>query len=321
MHKAAADWQTSNSNGEGFEAGSYSPYASPSATRAVLERHGLATKKSLGQNFLVNDAVIGRICALSEVGPEDRVLEVGPGIGTLTVALLPRAAHVLSVERDPDLPAVLAETCGAFDNFTLLSKDALDLGGEDLEAAFGEAAREGRAPNKFVANLPYAVAATLVLDYFQRFDSIRSATVMVQSEVADRMSANPGVKDYGAYTVKLRLLAKPAGRFQVAPGNFFPPPHVTSSVIRLDRRSDLDVTPRDVRLASLAADAAFALRRKTIANSMKTYFSGRAGTNQAASEIPAILAEAGIDARRRGETLSLEEFIGLGRVIGDKIEI
>lgn len=294
----------------------YSPFSTPSATRAVLERHGLATKKSLGQNFLVNDEVIGRICHLSEVGADDTVLEVGPGIGTLTAALLPRAAHVLSVERDPDLPAVLDETLGGFDNFTLVSKDALDLSNADLQAAFGQAAVEGTAPTKFIANLPYAVAATLVLDYFQRFESIQSATVMVQSEVADRMSAEPGVKDYGAYTVKLRLLAKPAGRFQVSPGNFFPPPHVTSSVIRLDRRNDQSISSDEARLASLAADAAFALRRKTIANSMKTYLSGRANMKEASANVPAILERAGIDARRRGETLTLEEFIELGRVLG-----
>ncbi|EJW91922.1 dimethyladenosine transferase, partial [gut metagenome] len=164
---------------------------------------GLATKKALGQNFLVNDAIIAKICELSEVSESDRVLEVGPGIGTLTVALLARAARVLSVERDADLPAVLAETCADFDNFTLLSKDALNLTQTDLDEAFGEASRALAAPNKFVANLPYAVAATLVLDYFQRFKSVQSATVMVQSEVADRMMAKIGTKDYAAYTVKL----------------------------------------------------------------------------------------------------------------------
>lgn len=300
--------------------GRFSPYATPSATRAVLDRHGLSTKKSLGQNFLVNDEVVGRICRLSEVGGADRVLEVGPGIGTLTAALLPRAAHVLSVERDADLPAVLAQTCAPFGNFTLLSKDALELSQADLDEAFGDAAREGRAPNKFIANLPYAVAATLVLDYFQRFESIESATVMVQSEVADRMAAEPGVKDYGAYTVKLRLLAQPAGRFQVAPGSFFPPPHVTSSVIRLDRRSDLGLTAEQVRMASIAADAAFALRRKTIANSMKSYLSGRSGMAQASSRVAEILDGAGIDPRRRGETLALEEFIALGGALADAVE-
>ena len=286
--------------------------ASPSATRAVLERHGLATKKALGQNFLVNDSVIARICELSEVCADDAVLEVGPGIGTLTVALLARAGRVLSVERDTALPAVLAETCADFDNFTLLSKDALTLSQADLYEAFGEAAAQGEAPNKFVANLPYAVAATLVLDFFQRFSSLQCATVMVQSEVADRMMAKMGTKDYGAYTVKLNLIAKPTGRFQVGPGNFFPPPRVTSAVIRLDRRDDLGITAEEAAVASLMADAAFATRRKTIANSMKTFFSGRKGCDGVVEKLPAILEGAGIDARRRGESLTLEEFIGLG---------
>lgn len=286
--------------------------ASPSATRAVLERHGLATKKALGQNFLVNDSVIARICELSEVCADDAVLEVGPGIGTLTVALLARAGRVLSVERDTDLPAVLAETCADFDNFTLLSKDALTLSQADLDEAFGEAAAQGEAPNKFIANLPYAVAATLVLDFFQRFSSLQCATVMVQSEVADRMMAKMGTKDYGAYTVKLNLIAKPTGRFQVGPGNFFPPPRVTSAVIRFDRRDDLGITAEEAAAASLMADAAFATRRKTIANSMKTFFSGRKGCDGVVEKLPAILEGAGIDARRRGESLTLEEFIGLG---------
>ena len=290
-----------------------SPLASPSATRAVLERHGLATKKALGQNFLVNDAVIAKICELSEVSRDDTVLEVGPGIGTLTVALLARAGRVLSVERDSDLPAVLAETCGAFDNFVLLSKDALALSRADLDEAFGPSGAQGAAPSKFIANLPYAVAATLVLDFFQRFESLQSATVMVQSEVADRMAAALGTKDYGAYTVKLNLLAKPAGRFQVGARNFFPPPRVTSAVIRLDRRSDLGISSEEAAVASLMADAAFAARRKTIANSMKTFFAGRADAQGAVQEIPAVLEAAGIDPRRRGESLTLQEFIALGR--------
>ena len=298
----------------------YSPLATPSATRSVLERHGLSTKKSLGQNFLVDDGVVGRICALADIGHEDTILEVGPGIGTLTLALLPRAAHVLSVERDVHLPEVLAETCKGFDNFTLLSKDALNLSEQDLIDAFGAAAHVGTAPCKFVANLPYAVAATLVLDYFQRFKSIRSATVMVQSEVADRMMATSKTKSYGSYTVKLSLLARPVGRFQVSPNSFFPPPHVTSSVIRLDRRDDLGLSVQRAQRAAMMADAAFASRRKTIANSFKAYFSSRPSGSQVLPAVGDILAEAGIDARRRGESLDLEEFIALAdafeRIVG-----
>lgn len=278
----------------------YSSLASVSATRAVLEAHGLATKKSLGQNFLVNDDVIRRICELSGVGPVDDVVEVGPGIGTLTVALLARARRVVSIERDPDLPAVLAETCAPWaDRFTLISNDALAVQPDDLPFA----------PTAFIANLPYAVAATLVLDYFERFDSIQRATVMVQAEVADRMMAQPGTKNYGAYTVKLALFARPASRFKVAPGNFFPPPHVDSAVIRLDRCAHPDLTAAERAACALMADAAFATRRKTIQNSMRTYF----GKGVPASAIADLLDVAGIDARRRGESLSLDEFKELGR--------
>lgn len=340
---------------------SLSPLASPSATRAVLEAHGLAAKKALGQNFLVNDGVLQKIVALADVGPQDVVLEVGPGIGTLTIALLKHAARVVSVERDADLPAVLADTCAPWaDRFALVEKDALALAEDDVRAALagvatspaeradkagelvcrfgapsgkpdvivggsiGEAGASVNAsglvgmPNKFVANLPYAVAATLVLDYFQRFAWLESATVMVQKEVADRMAASPGTKNYGAYTVKLRLYAEPAGRFAVGPGNFFPPPRVESAVLRLNRRPVFDDqgVPLDadaIAAACTMAEAAFATRRKTLSNSCKTYFAGRGPQGAAViARLPQLFERAGIDPRLRGETLDLPEFVRLG---------
>lgn len=324
-----------------------SPYASASETRKVLERHGLATKHALGQNFLVNDAILQKIVNLAELNETDDVLEIGPGIGTLTVALLQCAHSVVSIEFDPDLPVVLAETTSPWaSTFALIESDALKVKQEDVARAFarvastgwgGEGLRSEAAqsslhpsfscaasknrsfPNKLVANLPYAVAATVVLDYFQRFSQIESMTVMVQREVADRMCARPGAKDYGAFTVKLSLYAQPAGRFSVGPNNFFPPPRVDSAVIRLNRKNPCDnqgkpLTFEEVRAACTMADAAFATRRKTLANSCKTYFSacGEQGKNVAA-KLPQLFEETGIDARRRGETLSLEEFIALAR--------
>ena len=295
-----------------------SPLASVSETRAVLEAHGLTTKYSLGQNFLVNDAILQKIVALAEVGPDDEVLEVGPGIGTLTIALLQHAARVVSVERDPDLPAVLAETCAPWaDRFALVEKDALHLAADDL-AALG-----GFLPDKLVANLPYAVAATVVLDYFERFTSLESATVMVQKEVADRMSAVPGTKSYGAYTVKLRLYAEPAGRFGVGPGNFFPPPRVESAVLRLNRRTlhAEDGTPLDaatLKAAATMADAAFANRRKTLSNSCKTYFAGRGAEGaRVAAVLPQLFEQAEVDPKLRGEALALEDFIRMGQALSD----
>lgn len=292
--------------------GNLSTLASLAATREVLADHGLTAKYSLGQNFLVNDAIVQKIVALAELDGADRVLEIGPGIGTLTMALLKGAAHVTSIERDADLPAVLEETLAPWwDKFTLIQKDALDLQLSDLNAQ--------AMPTKLVANLPYAVAATVVLDYFQRIDSLQSATVMVQKEVADRMAAEPGTKNYGAYTVKLRLYAQPAGRFPVSPNNFFPPPRVDSAVIRLNRRpvTDASGAPLDanvVRAACTMADAAFASRRKTLSNSCKTYFAGRGAQGGAvAQHLTELFERASIDPKRRGETLSLAEFVQLGQ--------
>ena len=315
-----------------------SPYATPSATREVLERHGLYTKYALGQNFLVNDDVVRKILQLADVGEADHVLEVGPGIGTLTSALLQKAARVTSVEMDHDLPLVLQDTLAPWlSRFTLLEMDALALDRRILEQVAADCAstRASSAsgglelgskarpsgdyppdlPNKLVSNLPYAVAATIVLDYLQRFDFLESATVMVQKEVADRMMAKPGTKTYGAYTVKLALFAHPSGRFSVAPGNFFPPPHVESAVIRLDGAvpTDDDGAPlaRELQLAACTmADAAFATRRKTLSNSCKTYFSS---SPEIQSALPGIFEEAAVDPHRRGETLSLAEFVRLGK--------
>lgn len=300
-----------------------SSLAGVSATREVLERHGLATKHALGQNFLISDDIVRKIVALADLVPADRVLEVGPGIGTLSQALLKSAHSVVAVERDPDLPPVLAETLAPWGSaFTLVEKDALDLQVEDVPNAQGE------LPNKFVANLPYAVAATVVLDYFQRFGSIESATVMVQREVADRMMAAPGNKNYGAYTVKLSLHARPVGKFAVAPGNFFPPPHVESTVLRLDRfevvgDDGVALTSREREAASVMADAAFATRRKTIANSCKTYFSSCASAwrlpGDTTQELASLFDVCGIDGRRRGETLSQDEFVRLGKALLQRI--
>lgn len=277
-----------------------SPLASVPATREVLEAHGLATKKALGQHFLISDGIVRHICSLAELTEEDQVLEIGPGIGTLTVALLQCSGQVLAIERDTDLPPVLAQTCAPWeDRFTLVNRDALEVGPQDIPFA----------PNKLVSNLPYAVAATLVLDYFERFDSLQSATVMVQAEVADRMAAQVGTKNYGAFTVKLSLFARPAGRFQVSPGNFFPPPRVNSAVLRLDRVSDDSLTVEERKATMTMADAAFANRRKTISNSCRTYFSN---VPDAAALLAQVFDQAGIDPRRRGESLTVDEFKGLG---------
>ncbi|NGM18229.1 16S rRNA (adenine(1518)-N(6)/adenine(1519)-N(6))-dimethyltransferase RsmA [Eggerthellaceae bacterium zg-893] len=331
-----ADVAAAPQAGEGG-APSGSPLANPKTTRAVLEAFGLSAKYALGQNFLVNNDVVKKILALADIHPNDAVLEVGPGIGTLALGLLQAGARVVAVERDDDLVPVLAQTCGTFaDRFTLISGDALDLTADRLrQAAAANAPRPAAAesceaagvlPSKFVANLPYGVAATLILDYFERFDFLTSATVMVQKEVADRIAAVPGTKNYGAYTVKLRLYAQVEGKFLVGPGNFMPAPHVDSAVVRLVRRQLCDekgtpVPPEDVRAAALMADAAFASRRKTLANSCKTFFSGRgAAGKHVAAQLSRVFEAAAIDPRRRGETLDCEEFLRLGRAYRAVVE-
>lgn len=276
-----------------------SPLASPKATIAVLERHGLYTKKSLGQHFLIDDHVIERILGLADLRGDETVLEVGPGIGTLTVALCEAADAVVAVERDPELPPVLADTTAGCERFALVEADAVTVTAEALGAPFGP-------PSALVANLPYGVAATVVLRYFELLPSMEHATVMVQSEVADRMAASPGSKDYGSYTVKLRLHARPAGRFQVARGCFLPPPRVDSAVLRLER-APLTDDPRLLATAARVADAAFAQRRKTVRNSL------RATLGTSAEAVDEALASVGIDGGVRAETLEPEAFIALAR--------
>lgn len=265
-------------------------------TRAVLERHGFSLKHRLGQNFLINDNVIDRILKLAELTSDDVVYEIGPGIGTLTVAMLPRVRKVVAVEADRSLPPVLAETCAAnSERLVLVQGDALRVTASDLVDAAGE------APTKLVSNLPYQVAATVILGALQSMPSIQRLVVMVQAEVADRISAEPGTKSYGAYSAKLALYGRVTGRFEVGPHNFMPPPHVDSAVIRIDRAP---LPCADRGQVAQVIDAAFAQRRKTIRNSMSAN-----GFDKA--ELDAAFASTGTDPRSRAETISPTDFVCL----------
>jgi len=301
----------------------FSPLASPTATRAFLEQWGLYTKKSLGQHFLIDDGVVGRILACAEVGSSDCIVEVGPGIGTLTAALLAQGAKVCAIEKDQRLLEPLTTSFEHEPNFSLVAADALDLAAvaKGLSAAFAAdataSAQQQGEPTlalKLVANLPYAVAATIVLGYFEKLPLLQSATVMVQREVAERMSAQPNTKDYGAYTVKLGALAKATSSFAVARNNFMPPPRVDSTVIRLDRcataKTSQSPAQESYQNFAFVVDAAFAQRRKTIRNSMCAYFSAH---NQNPNLADELLKSADIDPKRRGETLTQEEFVQLAK--------
>lgn len=288
----------------------YSALANPRATRAVLDRFGLSAKHALGQNFLIEDNVIGNIlhfAGLDGGQAQDElptVLEIGPGIGTLSVAML-EYAHVVAVERDRDLLEVLAETTSTrADRFSLIHGDALKLSREELDATLAK--MDAPLPHQLVSNLPYAIAATVVLDWLERFEFLDAMTVMVQSEVADRMNAQVGTKNYGAYTVKLRLIAKVTDRFQVSRNCFMPAPHVESAVVHIERNSD-GMDEELKKAACKLADAAFAQRRKNIRNSMQSAYER--------DVVDGLLEACDIPPTIRGEKLGPEQFVEMARVL------
>lgn len=297
--------------------------ANQRATKETLERFGLATKYRLGQNFLVQDHVIEKIVQLAEVQPTDVVVEVGPGLGTLTVALLDNARAVCSLEADSELEQVLAVTCKEPhpDSFALVMGDALAITPQKLSEAYGtlpaiaqSAVPVAPMPTKFVSNLPYQVAATLILKFFQELSSLERAVVMVQAEVADRIAAKPSTKAYGAYTAKLSLFAQVTGRFEVGPGNFMPPPRVNSAVVRLDRtqaRNPLTsklLSEEELLHTMRVIDAAFAQRRKTIRNSMSASGFDKDKLDQA-------FLATGIAPTVRAEILTSQDFICLAAAL------
>ena len=289
----------------------------------MLESEEIRLSHALGQNFLVNSAIIDKILGLAEVSAADNVLEVGPGIGALTVPLLEAGANVVSIEKDPRLKNLLLKnTEFAKDRFTLIEGDALDVVSDIEDNMVSDI-------NKLVANLPYNIAATHVLDVFANMAAINSVTVMVQKEVAERMKAQVGTKNYGAYTVKLRLYADVQSDFFVGRNNFLPSPRVDSAVIRLNR--GVRHHSKDVlKNACFAADAAFSNRRKTILNSCKAYF--RAMSDTIAAKKPCAIARVmsdtvdhamsdtianwleacNIDPSIRGEKLDVQDYINLG---------
>ena len=297
--------------------------ANQRATKETLERFGLATKYRLGQNFLVQDHVIEKIVQLAEVQPTDVIVEVGPGLGTLTVALLDNARAVCSLEADSELEQVLAVTCKEPhpDSFALVMGDALAITPQKLADAYSALLAVTQSvipvapmPTKFVSNLPYQVAATLILKFFQELPSLERAVVMVQAEVADRIAAKPSTKAYGAYTAKLSLFTQVTGRFEVGPGNFMPPPRVNSAVVRLDRtqaRNPLTsklLSEEELLHTMRVIDAAFAQRRKTIRNSMSASGFDKDKLDQA-------FLATGIAPTVRAEVLTSQDFICLAAAL------
>ena len=273
---------------------------SPAELKALLERHGFRFSKALGQNFLIEPSVPRRIAEASGADESTLALEVGPGVGCLTSELARRAKKVVAIELDSALRGVLAETLGGLENVEIVWGDAAKL---DLAALVRE--RAGALRPVVCANLPYSVTTPLLAAFIEA-GCFERMTVMIQREVAQRLAAAPGTKDYGAFTVFVTWHCEVKRLFDVPPECFMPRPRVTSSVVALTPRAEPPCAVRDEALMFRCVRAAFSQRRKTLSNALSN---GLGGFERA--EVLAALDAAGIDPRSRGETLSGADFARL----------
>ena len=277
--------------------------ADPKVTRHILNVFHLRASKRLGQNFLVDRGVVQGIVDAAELSPADTVLEIGPGIGTLTQGLAETGARVVAVELDKKLPAVLAETLKGYDNVTIVPGDILKL---NIIETLGLRAGEGF---KVVANLPYYITTPIIMTLLEQRLPIERLVTMVQKEVAVRMTARPGSKDYGALSIAVQYFTVPRMVMDVPPRSFLPAPEVTSAVIACHVQDAPTVQPTDEKLFFRLVRAAFMQRRKTLLNALTG-----AGLSKEMSR--AGLLAAGIAENMRGEQLSLADFARLSDAVG-----
>ncbi|HOB20989.1 MAG TPA: 16S rRNA (adenine(1518)-N(6)/adenine(1519)-N(6))-dimethyltransferase RsmA [Candidatus Atribacteria bacterium] len=275
---------------------------SPRYLKELLERHGFHFSKSLGQNFLIDRNILNKIIEGARVTSSDYCLEVGPGVGTLTRALAEKAAFVAAVEIDKRLLPVLEETLEGLDNVRVIHGDILklDIGRLAADVFSG-------SPFKVVANLPYYITTPIIMRFLEEDLPFTTIVIMVQKEVAERMSAAPGTKDYGALTVAVQYYTRPRIVARAPASVFMPPPKVDSVVIALERRDEPPVMVKDKAGFFRMISALFSQRRKTLLNTLLA--SGL--TDLGKEDLTHRLASAGIDPRRRAETLSLEELARL----------
>ena len=274
----------------------------PGVTRHILKAFDLHASKRLGQNFLIHGGTVEAIVETADICPGDRVLEIGPGIGTLTQGLAEAGASVTAVELDKKLPAVLAETLSGYDRVRIVGGDILKT---DIPAFMGE------EPFKVVANLPYYITTPILLTLLERRLPITRIVTMVQREVAERMIALPGGRDYGALSVAVQYYTEPRLAIEVSPRCFLPPPAVESAVMDCVVRKTPPVEVEDEKHFFRVVRAAFGQRRKTIGNALKILGLPR-------DILQGALSKAGIDPLRRGETLSLSEFAALAGALTEK---
>lgn len=283
------------------------PYlGNPQETIAVLNKYQFVFQKKFGQNFLIDTHVLDKIIRSAEITKEDFVLEIGPGIGTMTQYLAAAAREVCAVEIDKSLIPILRDTLKDYDNVTIVNNDILKVDIRQL----AEEKNQGR-PIKVVANLPYYITTPIIMGLFESHVPVESITVMVQKEVADRMQVGPGTKDYGALSLAVQYYAKPYIVANVPPNCFMPRPKVGSAVIRLTCHSEPPVHVENEKLLFQIIRASFNQRRKTLANGLKNYEELSYGKEI----IEKAIAECGFSPSVRGETLSLEEFARLSNLL------
>ena len=278
----------------------------PQNTIDILKKYDFHFQKKFGQNFLIDTHVLEKIIDAAGVTKDDFVLEIGPGIGTMTQYLAEAAREVVAVEIDTKLIPILQDTLKEYDNVTVLNEDILKV---DIRKIAEE--KNGGKPIKVVANLPYYITTPIIMGLFESEVPLDSITVMVQKEVADRMQVGPGTKDYGALSLAVQYYAKPEIVANVPPNCFMPRPKVGSAVIRLTRHEQCPVEVEDEKFMFRVIRASFNQRRKTLANGLNN-----APDIQVSKEdIAKALEELGVGASIRGETLTLEQFARLSNIL------
>ena len=283
----------------------------PQNTIEILQKYNFNFQKKFGQNFLIDEHVLDKIIRAAEITKDDYVLEIGPGIGTMTQYLACAAREVTAVEIDRALIPILEDTLKEYDNVSIINEDILKV---DIAALAKE--KNGGRPIKVVANLPYYITTPIIMGLFERHVPLESITVMVQKEVADRMQVGPGTKDYGALSLAVQYYAEPYIVANVPPNCFMPRPAVGSAVIRLTRHQKPPVEVMDEKLMFRLIRASFNQRRKTLANGLKN--SGE--LNLSKEVITAAIEKLGKGSSVRGEALDLEEFARLTNIIKEEME-
>ena len=278
----------------------------PKNTIEVLQKYQFNFQKKFGQNFLIDTGILEEIIEAAQITKDDFVLEIGPGIGTMTQYLCEAARAVVAVEIDTNLIPILKDTLAEYNNVDVLNEDILKVNISKL----AEEKNNGK-PIKVVANLPYYITTPIIMGLFESHVPLQSITIMVQKEVADRMQVGPGTKDYGALSLAVQYYAKPEIVANVPPNCFIPRPNVGSAVIRLDRYAEPPVQTADEQFMFSVIRASFNQRRKTLVNGL----SNAPGLNVSKEKIKEVLARMELSETVRGETLTLEQFAQLADLL------